>query len=34
LWAVNGKPTMISMLISSHFQFEILNDYNNPPGFI
>jgi hypothetical protein len=34
LRAVGGKPTMKSMLISSHFQSGILRGYNNPLGFI
>jgi hypothetical protein len=34
LRAVMGKPTMKSMLISSHFLSGILNDCNSPPGFM
>jgi hypothetical protein len=31
---VRGKPSMKSVLISSHFQPGILSGYNNPPGFM
>jgi hypothetical protein len=34
LQVVTGKHTMKSMLISSHFQYGMLNDCNSPPGFI
>jgi hypothetical protein len=34
LWAVSDKPTMKSMLMSSHFQSGILRGCNNPLGFM
>jgi hypothetical protein len=34
LQAVNGKPTMKPMLISSHFYSRILSGCNSPLGFI
>jgi hypothetical protein len=34
LWAITGKPTMKSMLISSHFHSGILSGSNSPTYFI
>jgi hypothetical protein len=34
LRAVKGKPTIKSVLMSSHFHYGILSGCNNPPGFI
>jgi hypothetical protein len=34
LQAVSGKPTMKSILMSSHFHAGILNGCNNPTGLI
>jgi hypothetical protein len=34
LRAVNDKPTMKSMLMSSHFQSGILKGYSSPSNFI
>jgi hypothetical protein len=34
LQAVRGKPTIKSILMSSHFQSGILRGRNNPPGFM